>query len=209
MSYWLLLASLVTLTKKAIFFKHGAAWSNWEAVLPDMCGKKRVLKGLRSTANLRPSNILVAVEGPAWSVKLADFGIPANVDDPWPPKNYIRKPPFHKLDDMLEYCAGIRKFPTSPLRASTRLSIDFILRAMNPVPDKRMSILQVLNHEWLRVNDSAQDADGRCWRCTTQKSLDNVRWKMSTASMLHNRVAKPSKLSHSLKKMIIGKRGFN
>ena len=73
----------------------------------------------------------------------------------------VGKPPFHKLDDMLEYCAGIRKFPTSPLRASTRLSIDFILRAMNPVPDKRMSILQVLNHEWLRINDSAQDADGR------------------------------------------------
>ncbi|CCC11962.1 unnamed protein product [Sordaria macrospora k-hell] len=48
--------------------------------------------------NLRPSNILVAVEGPAWSVKLADFGIPANVDDPWPPKNYIRTSGYTALE---------------------------------------------------------------------------------------------------------------
>ncbi|KAK3956852.1 serine/threonine protein kinase [Pseudoneurospora amorphoporcata] len=118
--------------------------------------------------DLKPSNILVAAEGPAWSVKIADFGAAANVNDFRPSKeskDYIRTSgytapelvdssqayttavdiwalgavgfcllvgvsPFYKLDDMLEYCAGIGPFPTCVLGASSGFSIDFILRAM-------------------------------------------------------------------------------
>lgn len=146
------------------------------------------------TCNIK--NILVAAEGPAWSVKLADFGIATNVEDTWPSKDYIRTsgymapemvdspqyyttavdvwalgavvfcllvgiPHFHKLDDMLGYCAGIRQFPTSVLGASTELSIDFILNAMDPVPDKRMSIQKALNHKWLHVIEDASVVEHR------------------------------------------------
>ncbi|KAK1780342.1 kinase-like domain-containing protein [Copromyces sp. CBS 386.78] len=138
--------------------------------------------------DLKPSNILVAAEGPAWSVKIADFGAAANVNDFRPSKeskDYIRTSgytapelvdssqayttavdiwalgavgfcllvgvsPFYKLDDMLEYCAGIGPFPTRVLGASSGFSIDFILRAMDPVPNKRLSIQQALSHEWLQ-----------------------------------------------------------
>lgn len=61
-------------------------------------------------------------------------------------------PPFHKLDDMLEYCAKMRQFPTRLLRPSTGVTcIDLILGAMEPVPAERLSISEVLEHDWLAV----------------------------------------------------------
>ncbi|EGO57467.1 hypothetical protein NEUTE1DRAFT_41386 [Neurospora tetrasperma FGSC 2508] len=61
-------------------------------------------------------------------------------------------PPFHKLDDMLEYCAKMRQFPTRSLRTSTGVAcIDLILGAMEPVPAERLSISEVLEHDWLAV----------------------------------------------------------
>lgn len=70
-------------------------------------------------------------------------------------------PPFYKLDDMLGYCAGIRQFPTRILGCSSGYSIDFILRAMDPRPQQRMSIQQVLDHEWLHIIDYAVTLDPR------------------------------------------------
>ncbi|KAK3401038.1 kinase-like domain-containing protein [Sordaria brevicollis] len=144
--------------------------------------------------DLQPSNILVAAEGPVWSVKLADFGVATSIHDPELSSDYIRTSgymapelvdskdayttavdvwamgavafcllvgasPFYKLDDMLEYCAGIGPFPTRELGASSGFSIDFILRAMDPVPHQRLSVQQALTHDWFQdVNfDSVLD----------------------------------------------------
>lgn len=133
-------------------------------------------------------NILVAKTGPAWHVKVADFGIVKHIGVPSCCTDHVDAPgyiapemmdsknytsavdvwalgavafylrtghtPFATWEALTQYRAGQKDFPSRVLGVSTGFCIDFVLGAMRPLPETRLSIRQVLSHEWLHMKET-------------------------------------------------------
>lgn len=61
-------------------------------------------------------------------------------------------PPFESLDELFKFSTNLLQFPTRELGASTGFCIDFVLGAMDSSPTKRLSIDQIMAHEWLSLD---------------------------------------------------------
>ncbi|EGZ69864.1 kinase-like protein [Neurospora tetrasperma FGSC 2509] len=62
--------------------------------------------------------------------------------------------PFATWEALRQYRAGQKDFPSRVLGVSTGFCIDFVLGAMRPLPETRLSIQQVLSHEWLHMKET-------------------------------------------------------
>lgn len=60
-------------------------------------------------------------------------------------------PPFEQPQHLLQYCAGMRCFPSQVLGLSTGFCIDFILGTMHANPRQRLEMDQIMDHEWLSM----------------------------------------------------------
>ncbi|EGO57468.1 hypothetical protein NEUTE1DRAFT_100384 [Neurospora tetrasperma FGSC 2508] len=90
--------------------------------------------------------------------------------------------PFATWEALRQYRAGQKDFPSRVLGVSTGFCIDFVLGAMRPLPETRLSIQQVLSHEWLHMKET--------YRNLTAPSLLNK--PLPTLSMVNRSTATSS-----------------
>ncbi|KAK3494385.1 kinase-like domain-containing protein [Neurospora hispaniola] len=65
--------------------------------------------------------------------------------------------PFATWEALRQYRAGQKDFPSRVLGVSTGFCIDFVLGAMRPLPETRLSIQQVLSHDWLHMKETCRN----------------------------------------------------
>lgn len=59
-------------------------------------------------------------------------------------------PPFKNLQSLLDYARDHRtQFPIRPLKTSSALCLSFVLGTMAETPERRLTIKQVVAHDWL------------------------------------------------------------
>ena len=61
-------------------------------------------------------------------------------------------PPFRSEKHIFEYVHNRTRFPTRELGTSSGFCLDFVMGALAEAPERRWTIGQVLEHDWLSMN---------------------------------------------------------